>query len=107
MSDRAYKIKYEDKSDIVLKNALGKFGYKILNYRVLPDEISQLKQKIYRSCGKGETYYHYQWRDKRLESSDITPESTYKLTKIEISGINELLCRFRDRDVLPLSLAVH
>ncbi len=99
MSDRAYRGEYEDKSGIVLKNALENLGCKILDYTILPDEISQLKQKFVDLTGKVELIITTGGTG--LDSRDITPETIYKFTNVKIPGIGELLRSSSGRGGVP------
>ena len=89
LSDRASKGEYEDKSGPALKEALETLGCQVGEVCILPDDPSQLEQKITELVGGVELIVTTGGTG--LAPRDTTPEVLAKLANTDIPGIGELL----------------
>lgn len=89
LSDRASKGEYEDKSGQALITALETLGCQVKDYTILPDEQTQLEEKITALAGTVELVVTTGGTG--LAPRDTTPEALAKLANVEIPGIGELL----------------
>lgn len=93
MSDRVAKGTYTDESGVLLRDFLQNKGADVLDYTVIPDEATEIKDAICRIC---ETHRP----DLLLASGgtgpgprDVTPEIITRLCDRHLDGLGELLRR--------------
>ena len=96
--------KDQDKSGKLIMNVLNKFGFTIVEYKIIPDEIETIENelKIF-SDNKKKVDIIITTGGTGASSRDVTPEATRKTLDKEMSGIVENLRHYGQKRT-PLSM---
>jgi molybdenum cofactor synthesis domain-containing protein len=90
-SDAGYKGEREDVSGPKIIEIIEKFGYKKVDYQVLPDEQETLEKALIELTDKGEVDLILTTGGTGFSQRDYTPEATKKVIQREVPGIPEAM----------------
>lgn len=91
LSDRAHRGDYEDVSGNVLRNILESHGANVVDYRVLPDDISAIRSHVEEVVRHIAPHLIMCTGGTGLAERDVTPEAISSLFTRTVPGIGELL----------------
>jgi len=103
ISDSVSKGERSDKSGKLAVERLKESGFEVVDYRVIPDDPSQIESSLVRGCDELKADLVLTSGGTGLGSRDTTPESTRKVLEKEIIGISEAL-RMHGQRRTPLSM---
>ena len=103
ISDSVSKGERSDKSGKLAVERLKESGFEVVDYRVIPDDPSQIESSLVRGCDELKADLVLTSGGTGLGPRDTTPESTRKVLEKEIIGISEAL-RMHGRRRTPLSM---
>jgi len=103
ISDSVSKGERSDKSGKLAVERLKESGFEIVDYRVIPDDPSQIESSLVRGCDELKADLVLTSGGTGLGPRDTTPESTRKVLEKEIIGISEAL-RMHGQRRTPLSM---
>jgi len=103
ISDSVSKGERSDKSGKLAVERLKESGFEVVDYRVIPDDPSQIESSLVRGCDELKADLVLRSGGTGLGSRDTTPESTRKVLEKEIIGISEAL-RMHGQRRTPLSM---
>ncbi len=102
VSDRAHKGEYEDKSGALLKDILSGHGAKVVDYRVIPDEATEIRAAVKDIMAAHNPPLVVCTGGTGVASRDVTPDTLAGLFDREVPGVGELL-RSDGANYTPLS----
>jgi len=103
ISDSVSKGERSDKSGKLAVERLKESGFEVVDYRVIPDDPSQIESSLVRGCDELKADLVLTSGGTGLGPRDTTPESTRKVLENEITGISEAL-RMHGQRRTPLSM---
>ena len=103
ISDSVSKGERSDKSGKLAVERLKESGFEVVDYRVIPDDPSQIESSLVRGCDELKADLVLTCGGTGLGPRDTTPESTRKVLEKEIIGISEAL-RMHGQRRTPLSM---
>ena len=103
ISDSVSKGERSDKSGKLAVERLKESGFEVVDYRVIPDDPSQIESSLVRGCDELKADLVLTSGGTGLGPRDTTPESTRKVLENEIIGISEAL-RMHGQRRTPLSM---
>jgi cyclic pyranopterin phosphate synthase len=103
ISDSVSKGERSDKSGKLAVERLKRSGFEIVNYRVIPDDASQIESSLIIACDERKVDLVLTCGGTGLGPRDITPEATRTLLEKEVIGISEAL-RTHGQKRTPLSM---
>ena len=103
ISDSVSKGERSDKSGKLAVERLKESGFEVVDYRVIPDDPSQIESSLVRGCDELKADLVLTCGGTGLGPRDTTPESTRKVLENEIIGISEALRMYGQRRT-PLSM---
>ena len=103
ISDSVSKGERSDKSGKLAVERLKSSGFEIVDYRVIPDDTSQIESSLIISCDERNVDLVLTCGGTGLGPHDVTPEATKRLLEIEVLGISEAL-RMYGQKRTPLSM---
>ena len=103
ISDSVSKGERSDKSGKLAVERLKESGFEVIDYRVIPDDPSQIESSLVRGCDELKADLVLTSGGTGLGPRDTTPESTRKVLEKEIIGISEAL-RMHGQRRTPLSM---
>lgn len=93
----------EDRSGKVVINRLAEHGFKVVSYKVMPDEKDLIESELKRLCDELKVDIVITSGGTGLGPRDVTPEATRKVIEKEVAGIAEAL-RAHGQKRTPLSM---
>jgi cyclic pyranopterin phosphate synthase len=103
ISDSASKGERSDKSGKLAVERLKSSGFEVIDYRVIPDDASQIESSLIIACDEREVDLVLTCGGTGLGPHDVTPEATGRLLDKEVIGISEAL-RMHGQKRTPLSM---
>ena len=103
ISDSVSKGERSDKSGKLAVERLKSSGFEIVDYRVIPDDTSQIESSLIISCDERNVDLVLTCGGTGLGPHDVTPEATKRLLEKEVLGISEAL-RMYGQKRTPLSM---
>lgn len=103
ISDSVSKGERSDKSGKLAVERLKSTGFEIIDYRVIPDDASQIESSLISACDKLKVDLVVTCGGTGLGPRDSTPEVTRKVLEKEVIGISEAL-RIYGQKRTPLSM---
>jgi cyclic pyranopterin monophosphate synthase len=103
ISDSVSKGERSDKSGKLAIERLKSSGFEIVDYRVIPDDASQIESSLIIACDERKVELVLTCGGTGLGPRDITPEATRTLLEKEVIGISEAL-RMHGQKRTPLSM---
>src|ERR1051325_11801368 len=102
ISDSTARGEREDKSGPAVVAELEKIGARIAATEVLPDELSQISDRLRYYADRGDVNLIFTTGGTGFAPRDNTPEATRAVIEREAPGLAELM-RFRSLDQTPLA----
>ena len=103
ISDSVSKGERSDKSGKLAVERLKSSGFEIVDYRVIPDDTSQIESSLIIACDERKVDLVLTCGGTGLGPHDVTPEATKRLLEKEVIGISEAL-RMHGQKRTPLSM---
>jgi len=103
ISDSVSKGERSDKSGKLAIERLKSSGFEIVDYRVIPDDASQIESSLMIACDERKVDLVLTCGGTGLGPRDITPDMTRTLLEKEVIGISEAL-RMHGQKRTPLSM---
>jgi molybdenum cofactor biosynthesis protein MoaC len=103
ISDSVSKGERSDKSGKLAIERLKSSGFEIVDYRVIPDDASQIESSLIIACDERKVDLVLTCGGTGLGPRDITPDMTRTLLEKEVIGISEAL-RMHGQKRTPLSM---
>jgi molybdenum cofactor biosynthesis protein MoaC len=103
ISDSVSKGERSDKSGKLAVERLKSSGFEIVDYRVIPDDTSQIESSLIIACDERKVDLVLTCGGTGLGPHDVTPEATKRLLEKEVLGISEAL-RMHGQKRTPLSM---
>jgi cyclic pyranopterin monophosphate synthase len=103
ISDSVSKGERSDKSGKLAIERLNSSGFEVVDYRVIPDDASQLESSLIIACDELKVDLVLTSGGTGLGPRDSTPEATKKVLEKEVIGISEAL-RMHGQKRTPLSM---
>jgi molybdopterin adenylyltransferase len=89
-SDRGARGERQDISGKVIEEVIGDIGAKVVDYKIVSDDIDDLKNAMIEMCEKGVDVV-FTTGGTGLSPRDNTPEATLKVIEKEVPGIPEVM----------------
>jgi len=93
----------EDQSGKIVTDRLVKNGFKVVEYKVIPDDVNLIESELKRCCDELKVDMVITSGGTGLGPRDVTPEATKKIIEKDVSGVAETLRAYGQRR-LPLSM---
>lgn len=110
LSDKGSEGLREDLSGPKIAELLPKDKYKVISYKLLPDDEKMLRQELIRLCDEEECALVLTTGGTGLSKRDITPEATLGVAQKNVPGISEGLraysMQFTKRAILSRGISV-
>ena len=103
ISDSVSKGERPDKSGKLAVERLKSSGFKVVDYRAIPDDASQIESSLVIACDELKVDLALTCGGTGLGPRDVTPEATGRLLEKEVTGISEAL-RMHGQKRTPLSM---
>jgi cyclic pyranopterin phosphate synthase len=103
ISDSVSKGERLDKSGKLAVERLKSSGFEVIDYRVIPDDVSQIESSLIIACDERKVDLVLTCGGTGLGPHDVTPEATGRLLDKEVIGISEAL-RMHGQKRTPLSM---
>jgi cyclic pyranopterin monophosphate synthase len=103
ISDSVSKGERSDKSGKLAVERLKSTGLEVVDYRVIPDDASQIESSLVISCDERKVDLVLTCGGTGLGPHDVTPEATWRILEREVVGISEAL-RMHGQKRTPLSM---
>ncbi len=103
ISDSVSKGERSDKSGKLAVERLKRTGFAVVDYRVIPDDASQIESSLVISCDERKVDLVLTCGGTGLGPHDVTPEATWRILEREVVGISEAL-RMHGQKRTPLSM---
>jgi cyclic pyranopterin monophosphate synthase len=103
IGDSVSKGERPDKSGKLAVERLNSSGYEVVDYRVVPDDASQIESLLLIACDELKVDLALTCGGTGLGPRDVTPEATGRLLEKEVIGISEAL-RMHGQKRTPLSM---
>ena len=103
ISDSVSKGERSDKSGRLAVGRLKQSGFEVLDYRVVPDDPSQIQSSLIRACDELKVDLVLTSGGTGIGPRDTTPEATLEILEKEVRGISEAL-RIHGQRRTPLSM---
>jgi cyclic pyranopterin phosphate synthase len=103
LSDQGAKGDREDQSGQLIKERLESQGVRVVEHKVLPDDVSAIEAELLRLCNQVAADLVLTSGGTGLGPRDVTPEATRRVIEREISGIEEAL-RAHGQERTPLAM---
>lgn len=103
IGDSVSKGERPDKSGKLAVERLNSSGFEVVDYRVLPDDASQIESSLLIACDELKVDLALTCGGTGLGPRDVTPEATGRLLEKEVIGISEAL-RMHGQKRTPLSM---
>jgi len=91
VSDKGYRGEREDISANVIKTKIEKLGYKLIDYKVVPDDNGMIKDALTDFCDKKKVDLIFTTGGTGFSPRDLTPEATKEVVEKEVPGISEII----------------
>ncbi|HBC95755.1 MAG TPA: molybdenum cofactor biosynthesis protein [Clostridium sp.] len=103
ISDRGSQGKRIDKTGPEIENILNKSKYEVVYYRIIPDEIEDIKRELCYVCDKLKVNLALTNGGTGFSNRDVTPEATLKVIEKNVPGIAEAM-RMRSMEITPRAM---
>ncbi|MFL6474566.1 MAG: bifunctional molybdenum cofactor biosynthesis protein MoaC/MoaB [Nitrososphaera sp.] len=103
ISDSVSKGERQDRSGKLAVERLKREGFQVLDYRVMPDDISKIESSLINACDELKVDLVLTCGGTGLGPHDMTPEVTRNVLEKEVTGISEALRMFGQKRT-PMSM---
>jgi molybdenum cofactor synthesis domain-containing protein len=93
-SDRSFAGERADESGPLIREMLGREGYQVVSYTVLPDSRRDLAEKMRTICDQNEADLILTTGGTGFSPRDCTPEATLDIAERQVPGIPEAMRAF-------------
>lgn len=90
-SDKGYKNERKDVSGEVINQIVTEFGYDVVFYKILPDEIDMLSSCLIELCDEKKADLILTTGGTGFSKRDVMPEATLKVIDRQANGIAEAM----------------
>lgn len=91
ISDKGSKGERKDETGKVLQNILEKEGYKVEEYKIIPDEINIISEELIKLCDEKKVNLIITNGGTGFSKRDVTPEATEKVIEKHVPGFGEAM----------------
>lgn len=103
ISDKGFKGQRLDETGQVLKKYLEENDYRVEYYKVIPDEVEDIKKELKHICDELEISLVITNGGTGFSKRDITPEATLQVIEKNVPGIAEYM-RMRSMEITPRAM---
>lgn len=103
ISDKGSQGKREDKTGPAIENILDKSKYKIEYYKVIPDEVEEIKKQLCYICDDLKLNLILTNGGTGFSIRDVTPEATLEVIDKNVPGIAEAM-RMKSLSITPKAM---
>ncbi|MBA4508810.1 molybdopterin adenylyltransferase [Clostridium sporogenes] len=91
ISDKGSKGERKDETGKVLQDILEKEGYKVEEYKIIPDEINIISEELIKLCDEKKVNLIITNGGTGFSKRDVTPEATEKVIEKHVPGFGETM----------------
>ncbi|GAA0062514.1 molybdopterin adenylyltransferase [Clostridium sp. CTA-1] len=91
ISDKSSKGERKDETGKVLQDILEKEGYKVEEYKIIPDEINIISEELIKLCDEKKVNLIITNGGTGFSKRDVTPEATEKVIEKHVPGFGEAM----------------
>lgn len=91
ISDNGSKGERKDETGKVLQDILEKEGYKVEEYKIIPDEINIISEELIKLCDEKKVNLIITNGGTGFSKRDVTPEATEKVIEKHVPGFGEAM----------------
>ncbi|AVQ46926.1 MULTISPECIES: molybdopterin adenylyltransferase [Clostridium] len=91
ISDKGSKGERKDETGKVLQDILEKEGYKVEDYKIIPDEINIISEELIKLCDEKKVNLIITNGGTGFSKRDVTPEATEKVIEKHVPGFGEAM----------------
>ncbi|AVQ40395.1 MULTISPECIES: molybdopterin adenylyltransferase [Clostridium] len=91
ISDKGSKGERKDETGKVLQDILEKEGYKVEEYKIIPDEINIISEELIKLCDEKKVNLIITNGGTGFSKRDVTPEATEKVIEKHVPGFGEAM----------------
>ncbi|BAQ13773.1 molybdopterin biosynthesis enzyme Mog [Clostridium botulinum B2 128] len=91
ISDKGSKGERKDETGKVLQDILEKQGYKVEDYKIIPDEINIISGELIKLCDEKKVNLIITNGGTGFSKRDVTPEATEKVIEKHVPGFGEAM----------------
>ncbi|PIH05557.1 molybdopterin adenylyltransferase [Clostridium combesii] len=91
ISDKGSKGERKDETGKVLQDILEKQGYKVEDYKIIPDEINIISGELIKLCDEEKVNLIITNGGTGFSKRDVTPEATEKVIEKHVPGFGEAM----------------
>ncbi|HDK7163455.1 TPA: molybdopterin adenylyltransferase [Clostridium botulinum] len=91
ISDKGSKGERKDETGKVLQDILEKRGYKVEDYKIIPDEINIISEELIKLCDEEKVNLIITNGGTGFSKRDVTPEATEKVIEKHVPGFGEAM----------------
>ncbi|HDK7174167.1 TPA: molybdopterin adenylyltransferase [Clostridium botulinum] len=91
ISDKGSKGERKDETGKVLQDILEKEGYKVEEYKIIPDEINIIREELIKLCDEKKVNLIITNGGTGFSKRDVTPEATEKVIEKHVPGFGEAM----------------
>lgn len=91
ISDKGSKGERKDETGKVLQDILEKEGYKVEEYKIIPDEINIISEELIKLCDEKKVNLIITNGGTGFSKRDVTPEATERVIEKHVPGFGEAM----------------
>jgi len=91
ISDKGSKGERKDETGKVLQDILEKEGYKVEEYKIIPDEINIISEELIKLCDEKKVNLIITNEGTGFSKRDVTPEATERVIEKHVPGFGEAM----------------
>ncbi|MCW6085982.1 MULTISPECIES: molybdopterin adenylyltransferase [Clostridium] len=91
ISDKGSKGERKDETGKVLQDILEKEGYKVEDYKIIPDEINIISEELIKLCDEKKVNLIITNGGTGFSKRDVTPEATERVIEKHVPGFGEAM----------------
>ncbi|EKO1911828.1 molybdopterin adenylyltransferase [Clostridium botulinum] len=91
ISDKGSKGERKDETGKVLQDILEKEGYKVEEYKIIPDEINIISKELIKLCDEKKVNLIITNGGTGFSKRDVTPEATERVIEKHVPGFGEAM----------------
>lgn len=103
ISDKGSRGEREDGTGEALRNLLEESGYKIVYYKIIPDEIDEIVEELIKASDELKVDLILTNGGTGFSKRDVTPEATLKVIHKQVPGIPEAM-RMKSLQITPKAM---
>ena len=91
VSDSCYAGRREDENRAVIEEMVGRLGWRVVHYEVVPDDFEAIKAALLRCADELKVDVVFTNGGTGFSPTDVTPEATREVIEKEVPGIPEAM----------------